>query len=243
MLRLRRQVICDVMRDGDQTPRVIPRFGKLEQTQYLGPSWRLIDKNITLYSLVGGLVGIYLNSTAALAEVEEVSEDLGRSNSSISTLASGLSIEPLIDNYDNISDKDVAKYHLDEDIIPEAVWNIHNSKPIHLDRIRDGVESQIYTGSDAHFESPTPWTGTAFHLGTRIAYTNLQVCYLFTRSSFKSPAVEGAEPSTKIWTIVAFVAKIYFCKKLILAILSGVDDGTSDNVGDSSIVSKFWLLI
>ena len=110
MLRLRRQVICDVMRNGDQMLRVIPCFGKLEQTHYLGTSWRLINKNITLYSLVGGLIGIYLNSTAALAEVEEVSEDLGRSNSSISTLASGLSIDPLIDNYDNISDKDVDKY-------------------------------------------------------------------------------------------------------------------------------------
>ena len=110
------------------------------------------------------MIGIYLNSTAALAEVEEVSKDLGRPSNSISTLPSDLSIELLMDNYDNISDKDVDKFHLDEDIIPETVWSLHNNGPVHLDRIRDGVRSQIYTGSDAHFESPILWTGTAIAL-------------------------------------------------------------------------------
>jgi hypothetical protein len=66
-------------------------------------------------------------------------------------------------HYDSISNKDVVKYHLDEDIIPEAVWSIRNS-PIHLDRIRDGVESKIYTGSDAQFERPILWTRTAIAL-------------------------------------------------------------------------------
>lgn len=164
MLRLWRQVIRDVMRDSEPMLSVIPCCGILQQVQSLRSSSQLIHKRLTCYGLVGGLVGLYLNSTAVLADVEEVSEGLGRSNSSISTPAGGLSIEPLMDNYDNISDKDVIKYNLDEDIIPEAVWSLHNNNPVHLDRIRDGVESQIYTGSDAHFESPILWTRTAIAL-------------------------------------------------------------------------------
>ena len=237
MLRLRRQVICDAMRDGDQMLRVIPRFGKLEQTQYLGPSRRLIYNDRALYSLVGGLVGIYLNSTAALAEVEEVSEDLGRSNSGISTLASGLSIEPLIDNYDNISDKDVANYHLDEDIIPEAVWNIHKSKPIHLDRIRDGVESQIYTGSDAHFESPTPWTGTAFTLWNANSIYESAGLLPFHPLQFQVASCGGSQAEHKDLDYCSVRGEDIFLQKAVLASLSGVDDGTSDNVGDASASS------
>ena len=232
MLRLRRQVICDVMRNGDQMLRVIPCFGKLEQTQYLGTSWRLINKNITLYSLVGGLIGIYLNSTAALAEVEEVSEDLGRSNSSISTLASGLSIDPLIDNYDNISDKDVDKYHLAEDIIPEAVWNLHNSQPIHLDRIRDGVELQIYTGSDAHFESPILWTGTAFTLWNTNSIYEFAGWLRFHPLQFQVASCGGSQAEHKDLDYCSVRGEDIFLKKSDLASLSGVDDDTSDNVGD-----------
>jgi hypothetical protein len=164
MLRLWHKVICDVMRGGDQRLPTIPCFGILEQAPYLGGSSRLIHRRRAFYGIVGSLIGIYLNSTAALAEVEEVSKDLGGSSNSISTLPSSLSLDLLGDNYDNVSDKDLAKFHLDDDNIPETVWSLHNNSPVHLDRIRDGVESSIDTGIGARFDNPSSWISTAFAL-------------------------------------------------------------------------------
>ena len=238
MLRLRRQIISDVMRDGDQVPPVIPCLGILEQAQHLGHSSQLIHKSSTFYGLVGGLVGIYLSSAAALAEVEEVSEDLGSSNRSISTLPSDLSIGPSIDNYDNISDKDVAKYHLDEDIIPEAVWNLQNRNPIHLDRFRDGVESQIYTGSDAHFESPILWTRTAIALwsGSKV-YTSAGLLPL-PLLQFQVASCGGNHAEHKDLDYCS-VRSEDLQKKSDLANLSasGDDDDTSGNVANDVISS------
>src|SRR3984885_4432139 len=148
MLRLWHKVICDAVRDGGQMLPIIPCFGILGQVPYRGGRSRLIHRRRAFYGIVGSLIGIYLNSTAALAEVEEVSKDLGESSSSISTLPSSLSIDLSGDNYDNISDKDLAKFHLDDDNIPETVWSIRNNSQIHLGRIRDdGVESSIDTGT------------------------------------------------------------------------------------------------
>jgi hypothetical protein len=110
MLRLWHKVICDTVRDGDRMLPIIPCFGILEQVPYLGGSSRLIHRRRAFYGIVGSLIGIYLNSTAALAEVEEVSKDLDGSSNSISTLPSSLSIDPLGDNYDNISDKDLVRF-------------------------------------------------------------------------------------------------------------------------------------
>ena len=148
-------------RDGDQMLPIIPRFGILERMPYRGGSSRLIHRRRTFYFIVGSLIGIYLNSTAALAEVEEVSKDLGRSSNNTSITPSGLSIELLPDNYDNISNQDVSKFHLEEDIIPATVWSLHSDDPIHLDRIRDGVETFIDTGTGARFEGQSSWTRTA----------------------------------------------------------------------------------
>jgi hypothetical protein len=165
MLRLRHKVICDAVRDGDQMLPIIPCFGILEQVPYRGGRSRLIHRRRTFYGIVGSLIGIYLNSTAALAEVEEVSKDLGGPNNSISTLPSGLSIDLSVDDYD-IYDKDVVKLRLDEDLIPETVWSLHNNSPVHLDRIRDGVESSIDTGTGAHLYNSSSWIRTSFALWT-----------------------------------------------------------------------------
>jgi hypothetical protein len=70
----------------------------------------------------------------------------------------------LWDDYDRIPDKDVVKFHLDEDLVPEAVWSLHNNSPVHLGRIRDGVETFIDTGTGAHFDSPSSWIRTSFAL-------------------------------------------------------------------------------
>jgi hypothetical protein len=164
MLRLCLKVICGAKRDGDQMLPIIPCFGILEQVPYRGGSSRLIHRRHAFSCIVGSLIGIYLNSAAALAEVEEVGKDLGGSGNSISILPSGLSIDLLGDDYNNISDNDVVKFHLDEDIIPETVWSLHNNNPVHLDRIRDGVESPIDTGTGAHFDSRSSWIRTAFAL-------------------------------------------------------------------------------
>jgi hypothetical protein len=164
MLRLWHKVICDAMRGGDQMLPIIPCFGILEQVPYLRGSSRLTHRRRALCGIVGSLIGIYLNSTAALAEVEEVSKDLVGSSNSISTLPSGLSIDLLVDDYDIISDKDVVKFHLDEGLVPEAVWSLHNNSQVHLDRIRDGVESFIDTGTGAHFDSQNSWIRTALGL-------------------------------------------------------------------------------
>jgi hypothetical protein len=164
MLRLWHKVICDAVRDGDQMLPIIPCFGILEQVPYRGGRSRLIHRRRTFYGIVGSLIGIYLNSTAALAEVEEVSKDLGGPSNSISTLRSGLSIDLSVDDYDNISDKGVTKFRLDEDLIPETVWSLHNNSPVHLDRIRDGVESSIDTGTGAHLDNPSLWIRTSFAL-------------------------------------------------------------------------------
>jgi hypothetical protein len=164
MLRLWHKVICDAMRDGDRMLPIIPCFGILGQVPYRGGSCKLIHRRRAFCGIAGSLIGIYLNSTAALAEVEEVSKDLGGSISSILTLPSSLSIDLLGDNYDNISDKYLAKFHLDDDNIPETVWSLHNNSPVHLDRIRDGVESSIDTGTGARFDSPSSWIRTAFAL-------------------------------------------------------------------------------
>jgi PEP-CTERM motif len=164
MLRLLHKVIGDVMRGGDQMLPIIPCFGILEPVPYLGGSFRLLHRRRASYCIVGSLIGIYLNSTAALAKVEEVSKDLGGSSNSISTLPSGLLIDHLADDYDNVSDKDVVKFHLDEDLVPEAVWSLHNNGPVHLDRFRDGLESSIDTGTGGHFDSQNLWIRTAFGL-------------------------------------------------------------------------------
>jgi hypothetical protein len=155
MLRLWHKVICDAMRSGDQMLPIIPI---LEQVPYLGGSSKLIHRRRTFYGVVGSLIGIYLNSTAALAEVEEVRRDPGGS------INSSLSIDPLPDDDDNISEKDLVKFHLDEDLVPEAVWSLHNNVPVRLDRIRDGVESPVDTGAGAHFDSPTSWIRTSYAL-------------------------------------------------------------------------------
>src|SRR3984957_19580901 len=157
MLRLSHKVICDAMRDGGQMLPIVPCFGILEQVPYRRGSSRLIRRTRAFYGIVGSLMGIYLNSTAALAEVEEVSKDLGVSSSSISTLPSSLPIELSVDNYDNISDQDVVKFRLDDELIPETVWSLHNNNPVHLNRIRDGVESLIETETRARFDSPSSW--------------------------------------------------------------------------------------
>ena len=95
MLKVWHKVIYDVVRDGGQLLSIIPRFGSSEPVPRLSGSSRLIGKRRALYGTVGVLVGIYLNSTAALAEVEEVSPDLVGSSNSISP--SGLEIELLTD--------------------------------------------------------------------------------------------------------------------------------------------------
>ena len=95
MLRLWHKVICDAVRDGDRMLPIIPCFGILDQAPYLGGSSKLIHRRCTFYGIVGSLIGIYLNSAAALAEVEEVSKDLGGSINSISTLPSSLSLDLL----------------------------------------------------------------------------------------------------------------------------------------------------
>ena len=154
MLRVWHKVIYDVVRNRGQMVCSIPRFGSLERVPHLTGSSLAIGKTRALCGIAGALVGIYLNSTAALAEIEEVSEDFGGAGNSISTLASGLSIE-----YDHIDAGDVGK--LDEQLIPETVWSLHDSPATHLDRIRDGVSSQIYTGFDPPFENIKSWTKTA----------------------------------------------------------------------------------
>jgi hypothetical protein len=164
MLRLLHKVIGDVMRGGDQMLPIIPCFGILEPVPYLGGSFRLIHRRRASYCIVGSLIGIYLNSTAALAKVEEVSKDLGGSSNSISTLPSGLLIDHLADDYDNVSDKDVVKFHLDEDLVPEAVWSLHDNGQIHLGRIRGKVESPIDTGTGTHFDIQNSWIRTSFAL-------------------------------------------------------------------------------
>ncbi len=164
MLRLWHKVICHAMGDGDRMLPIIPCFGIFGQVPYPGGSSRLIHRRHAFYGILGGLIGIYLNSTAALAEVEEVSKDLGGPSNIISTLPSSLSIELSVDNYDNISDQDLVRFRLDEDLIPETVWSLHNNSPVHLDRIRDGVESPMDTGTGAHFENLSSWIRTSFAL-------------------------------------------------------------------------------
>jgi hypothetical protein len=164
MLKLWHKVICDVMRGGDQMLPIIPCFGIMEQVPYLGGSSRLIHRMRTFCGIAGSLIGIYLNSIAALAEVEEVSKDLIGSSSSISTLPSSLSIDLFGDDYDNIYNKGVVKFPLDDNNIPEAVWSLHNNSPVHLGRIRDGVASSIDTGTGARFDGPGSWIRTAFAL-------------------------------------------------------------------------------
>jgi hypothetical protein len=94
MLRLWRKVFCDAVREGDQMLPIIPWFGILELVPYLCGSSKSIHRRRLFYRIVGSLIGIYLNSTAALSEIEEVSKDLGGSIRSIFTHPSGLSIDP-----------------------------------------------------------------------------------------------------------------------------------------------------
>jgi hypothetical protein len=236
MSRLWRQVICDVLRDAEQMLPIIPCLEMLEQVQYFGRSSRLIHKKSTCYSLVGGLVGIYLNSTAALAEVEEVSEDLGRF--SISTLPSDLSIEPLTDNYDNISNKYLDNYRSGEDLIPETVWSLHSNNQIHLGRIRDGVESQIYTGSDSHFESSILWARTA------IALWNQSIMYEYAASlpppplQFQVASCGGSKAEHKDLDLCSIRGEDIFLQKAELEELSENEDNKLDNVNNNNLVSS-----
>ena len=143
--------------------RIIPCFATLQQVPYRAGSSRLIHRRCMFYGILGSLIGIYFNSTAALAEVEEVSKDQGELINSISTLPVGLSIDLFVDDYDNISNKEIVNLHLDENIIPETVWSLHHSNnPVHLERIHDGVETPIDTGTGAHFDSSSSWIRTSF---------------------------------------------------------------------------------
>jgi hypothetical protein len=236
MSRLWRQVICDVLRDAEQMLPIIPCLEMLEQVQYHGRSSRSIHKRYACYGLVGGLVGIYLNSTAALAEVEEVSEDLGRF--SISTLPSDLSIEPLTDNYDNISKKYLDNYRSGADLIPETVWSLHSNNQIHLGRIRDGAESQIYTGSDYYFESSILWARTAG------ALWNPSIMYEYAASlpppplQFQVASCGGNKAEHKDLDICSIRGDDIFLQKAELEELSENEDNKLDNVNNNNLVSS-----
>jgi hypothetical protein len=162
MLRLCQKVICDGMRGGDPMLRIVPCFGILEEVAYLGVSFGLVYRKKVFFSIVGSLIGIYLNTTAAQAEIEEVSANHGGSINSLLTNPSGLSMDLLSDDYYNISDKDVDKFHLDENVIPETVWTLHSTSQVNLNRIRDGVETRIDIGTGAHYDNQSSWIRSSF---------------------------------------------------------------------------------
>jgi hypothetical protein len=230
MSMLWRQVICDLLRDAEQMLPIIPSVEMLEQVQYLGRSSRLIHKKRACYGLVGGLVGIYLNSTAALAEVEEVSEDLGRF--SISTLPSDLSID------DNISNKYLDDYRSGEDIIPETVWSLHSNNQIHLDRIRDGVESQIYTGSDSHFESSILWAGTAIALWNPSSIYEYAALLPPPPLQFQVASCGGNKAEHKDLDFCSIRGDDIFLQKAELEELSESEDNKLNNLNNNDLVSS-----
>jgi hypothetical protein len=236
MSRLWRQVICDVLRDAEQMLPIIPSLEMLEAVQYRGRSSRFIHKRRACYGLVGGLVGMYLNSTAALAEVEEVGEDLGRF--SISTLPSDLSIEPLIDNYDNFSNKYLDNYRSGEDLIPEAVWSLHSSNQVHLGRIRDGVESQIYTGSDSHFESSILWAGTAIALWNPSNIYEYAALLPPPPLQFQVASCGGNKAEHKDLDICSIRGDDIFLQRAELQELSENEDNKLDTVNNNNLVSS-----
>jgi len=234
MSRLWRQVICDMLRDAEQMLPIIPSLEMLEQVQYLGRNSRFLHKRRACYGLVGGLVGLYLNSTAALAEVEGVSEDLGRF--SISTLPSDLSIEPLIDNYDSIYNKYLDNYHPGEDLIPDTVWSLHSNNQINLGRIRDGVESQIYTGSDSHFESSILWAGTAIALLNPSSIYEYAALLLPTPLQFQVASCGGNKAEHKDLDLCSIRGDDIYLEKAELEVLSENKDNKLDNADNNNIV-------
>ena len=157
------KVIYDVGRTYDQMLSIHKHFGKLAQNVSLHRNSCLIARRRTFCGIAGSLLGLYLNSATALANDEEDSNDFGKSANSISNL-SRLSIDLWTDDYRDLSAKDAINSGLDNAIIPETVWSLPRDTPIHVDRIRDGIASAIYTEPGAHFNNQNSLIRSAFGL-------------------------------------------------------------------------------
>lgn len=153
MLMVWHKVIHDMVREGGRLLSIIPWRGSLKPNSHLSVCSQLIGKRRASYRTVGVLAAIYLSCAAALAEVEEVSPDFGGSNNSISTIFNGLEIDLFANSYDDLSEKDINNFHLDENIIPSTVWSL-----------RGRFESHIPTEPGARFESIYSWSRTAADL-------------------------------------------------------------------------------
>lgn len=107
-----------------EVPRLVPRrsipsSGKNSRSEGVG-------KVRALLGLVSLLTGIYVYSSSAVAEVEE-DTDQGENKSSFvsATLSHALTIDFLINNYDNITIEDVAKYLLILNDPSSAAGSVH----------------------------------------------------------------------------------------------------------------------
>jgi hypothetical protein len=128
------------------------------------PSW---VKANTLVGAIGIFVGLYVYSSAALAEVEDdVNQDDGNSVYRISSLSRGVNANFSIDSVTNIdsqlefsSPKDPSRF--DEAVIPEAVWSLDASIGDPPDRISGGLGSETHIISGSGLESIGSWKNKA----------------------------------------------------------------------------------
>ncbi len=166
MLRLWKKFIRYVMRDRDQLLPLIP-CGILKQVS--DPSERQceIHASRVFYAAAGIILGIYLSSTPAVAEVEEVGKDIIGSSSSLSTLPGDLSVDLFTGDDGDLPDMSVIKFQPGDDIIPKAVWNLNKSTNINFNLIRDGVSVNIYTGTTLRSYLPQFWIRSAFGVWAR----------------------------------------------------------------------------
>ena len=150
------KVIYAAPRDGAHIPSVIPQIGAMERVRYFSSGPRRNGKSCTFQGVVGVIAGIYLNSTAALAAVEIVSEEFATSSNMTAAAPNELST----DDYNNIDTNN----NLNDDLIPATVWSLHDNIAVHLDRIRGEPDSKIYTGPRYNFWVQNSWVKSAFPL-------------------------------------------------------------------------------
>ena len=166
----------------------VSRLSLLEPLPQLSGRSRfeLIGKVRVLFGIVGVFVGIYAYSPTALAEVEDgTNKSVSSLGYDISTLSYGLTASFSVNN---ITDDEVHNYlsTLDshysnteytgtrhtffssnkpngsgEALIPEAVWGFD---VVHLDRISDGLGSEMYAASGETLKSTDFWSRTTIGL-------------------------------------------------------------------------------
>ncbi len=108
----------------------------------------LVCKARIFFGIAGVLVGVYVSSIPAVAEIEDgIRHDAGTSGYSIPTSSDELIYNILNDNNININNNFYIYYEnqneFDNSLIPDSVWSLDVSTGVHLDRVSDGRGSDI----------------------------------------------------------------------------------------------------